>query len=108
MATPCPRGGGLIPLDFTLADQLSGEPGRAAAFTRPAPQNELVVAVLDNGMGFGLAVDGAHLGDGLDAHGDTAAFLAEPRQSVFEALDTAEGIELVDMEPQPARLRILK
>src|SRR5262249_41738920 len=92
--------GGLAPPYFALPDQVRGELGGATMLAPRAAQDECVTAVLDECLRIPGAVSGRDLCHRLEAQNTTATDLAQPRQRVLESVDRAEGIELVDHEPQ--------
>ena len=72
----------------------------AAILAARAAQNQRVTAVFDECLRFPRAVGTRHLRNGLEAQDAAAAKFAQPRQRILEAVNGAEGIELIDDEPQ--------
>jgi len=86
--------------DFALADQFGGEFGGAAVLAGGAAQYQSVASVLDYSFGDTFAVSAGHLGDRLESEDAAATELAQARERVLEAINCAEGVQLVYDEPQ--------
>src|ERR1700722_8914049 len=97
---PAPGYGGLH--HFTIADQLRGEPGRAAAFAGRTSQDQRVAAIFDNGMCVALAIRAGYLGNGLKTENAAASEFSKARKRVLEPVDLAQGVQFVDHEPEAA------
>ena len=86
--------------DFALADQFGGEFGGAAVLAGRAAQYQSVAGVLDYRFGDTFAVGAGDLGDGLESEDAATAEFPKACERVLEAIDCAEGVQLVYDEPQ--------
>src|SRR3569623_1906369 len=86
--------------DLTLADELGGEFGRAAALACGAAKDESVGTILNYGVSGGPAIGTRHLSYRLEADYGAATELTQARQCVLESVVGAEGVQRVDNEPE--------
>jgi len=86
--------------DFALADQFGGEFGGAAMLACGAAQDQRISSIFHDRFCDAFAVGAGDLGDGLEAEDAAAAELSQARERVLEAIDCAEGVQLVYDEPQ--------
>src|ERR1700676_1158395 len=86
--------------DLALTDEPRGELRRPALLARGTSKYQAVPAILDDRIGDPLAIRARYLRDGLKSQHAAPTEFAQARQSVLQAIDLPEGVELIHHEPQ--------
>src|ERR1700679_2446953 len=83
-----------------LADELRRESGCAAALAGGTAQNQGIPTVFDDRVCVALPIGARYLGDGLKTEDAAPAEFSQAGQGVFQSIDLAQGVQLVDNEPE--------